>query len=182
MRKPIAFAALTLLLVASVSVSGCSKPAEKPAKSGGSGAKSGGGVIAKKVDPAKLLLPADVEQLTGMTGLKTVPKDPSKGAGGDVNIATADGKLIVMLSYGEGDFYAISKSGPNFGRPEVGIGDEAYAGPTKDVGPYEYVLGVRGGKHGLVYASFLDVSKGGKPYLTIEQLKQLAKVALGRLG
>ncbi|MDP2300535.1 MAG: hypothetical protein Q8M55_07465, partial [Actinomycetota bacterium] len=49
------------------------------------------------VDPSALLTPADVEQVTGLTGLSVVPYDPAVGAGGDVNIADETGQLVAML-------------------------------------------------------------------------------------
>lgn len=44
-----------------------------------------------------LLKIADVEAATGLKGLKLVPKDPMKGAGGTLNFADADGKLVLLV-------------------------------------------------------------------------------------
>ena len=130
---------------------------------------------------SRLMTPADVEKVSGLSGLKVVPKDPSVGAGGDVNIATADDQLVVMLNVGDGDFYDLTKSGPNFGRDHSGIGDQSYVGPAKDIMPTEYLLGVKSGSWGVVIASFFDTGNGGEPYLSIQQLEALAEVAISRL-
>ena len=51
----------------------------------------------KPASGAQYLTVQDVEKITGLHGVKLVPADPSKGAGGDLNFANKDGKLILMV-------------------------------------------------------------------------------------
>jgi len=46
---------------------------------------------------ADILNVADVEKIGGMSGLQMVPKDPAKGAGGELNFAAATNKLVLMV-------------------------------------------------------------------------------------
>ena len=52
----------------------------------------------KPAPGAQYLTVQDVEKITGLQGVKLVPRDPSKGAGGDLNFANKDGKLILMVN------------------------------------------------------------------------------------
>ena len=52
----------------------------------------------KAASGAQYLTVQDVEKITGLQGVKLVPRDPSKGAGGDLNFANKDGKLILMVN------------------------------------------------------------------------------------
>ena len=53
-------------------------------------------VTQRKAAPeAQFLTVQDVEKITGFHGVKIVPADASKGAGGDLNFANSNGDLIL---------------------------------------------------------------------------------------
>jgi hypothetical protein len=52
-----------------------------------------------------LLTVADVTKLTGISGVKTVPNGSQVGAGGMLNFARADGKLVLMVNFGDAQLY-----------------------------------------------------------------------------
>lgn len=133
------------------------------------------------VDPTVLLTPADVESVSGLSGLKVVAYDPAIGAGGDVNIATADGQLVAMLVV-EGpetwdawltDGYTVAES------VTPPVGDESFIGPNPDISPTIYIFGFRKGDIAIVLDTYFDAN--GETVLSVEQLRQLAEVVAGRL-
>jgi hypothetical protein len=89
----------------------------------------------------KLLTVADVAKLTGISGVKTVPNGSQAGAGGMLNFARSDGKLILMVNFGDAQLYRKArdtkeleiggKKYPNFlfAHDVPGVGDEAFASP-----------------------------------------------------
>jgi hypothetical protein len=73
---------------------------------------------------------ADVQSVTGVKGLKLVPKNPAKGAGGDLNFLKPDGSLLVMAVLGPATLIKQWKAQPRFaGSAVTGDGDEAFADP-----------------------------------------------------
>jgi hypothetical protein len=129
----------------------------------------------------RYLTGADVEKVSGLKGIREVPRDPSKGAGGDLNFAAADGKLVTMANFLSGDFYATYKKQRGYFKSDVkGVGDEAFIGPSS--GP-EYVLVFRKGDRCVTLSSFFNM--GGPPsqplMLSKDQLIELGKIVAGRL-
>lgn len=133
------------------------------------------------VDPAALLTPADVEGVSGLSGLTVVPYDPAVGAGGDVNIAAADGQLVAMLVV-EGpetwdawltDGYTVAES------VTPPVGDEAFVGPNPDTSTVTYIFGFRKGDIAVVIDTYFDAN--GETILSVEQLRQLAELVNSRL-
>ena len=133
------------------------------------------------VDPEVLLTPADVETVSGMSGLEAVPYDPAVGAGGDVNIATADGQLVAMLVVeGPETWDAWLTDGTTVGEPVTPpVGDEAFTGPNPDVSSVTYVYGFRKGEVAIVIDTFFD--SNGEVVLSVDQLRELAEIVAGRL-
>lgn len=128
-------------------------------------------------DKGKYLTVTDVEKVSGLSGIKLVPKDPSKGAGGDLNFATADEKLFVMFKLSSASAYkTYAASATMFHSTITGIGDEAFIGPKNSP---QYGLLFRKGQHTVELYGYLVPPKGTT--LTIEQLKQLGKIVESRL-
>ena len=128
----------------------------------------------------QVLTIADVEKVSRIKGLKLIPKDPTIGAGGDLNFAKADGKLVLIVVTGDKALLAEMKAQKgNFNAPVGGIGDEAYDGPG--FGKVRYVLAFRKGNKMASISSFMDMDAGGKPFFTQAQLKELAKTALSKM-
>ncbi len=125
-----------------------------------------------------LLTIADVEKVSGKTGLKLVPRDPTKGAGGDLNFATADDKMLAMLVVADMSIFTQWKGHTTYNAGAIpGVGDEAYKGPG---GPTQYLVFFRKGEKVASVSSFMDMATA-KPYLSMDQLTVLAKLVASRL-
>ncbi|MRS12573.1 MAG: hypothetical protein EG823_05825 [Actinobacteria bacterium] len=180
MSRRIATAMLTLLLALTVAAcdettSGTDAGTDVSTDVGAPSGDVGG------VDPAALLTPADVETVSGLTGLQVVPYDPAVGAGGNVNIATADGQLVAMLVVeGPETWDAWLTDGYTVSEPVTPpVGDEAFIGPNPDTSATIYIFGFRKGDVGVVIDTYFDAN--GETILSVEQLRQLAEVIESRL-
>ncbi len=133
------------------------------------------------VDPAGLLTPADVEAVSGLSDLTVVAYDPAVGAGGDVNIATADGQLVAMLVVeGPETWDAWLTDGNTVSEPVMPpVGDESFIGPNPDITPDIYIFGFRKGDVAVVIDTYFDTN--GEVILSIDQLRELAEIVAGRL-
>jgi hypothetical protein len=142
---------------------------------------SGVSVFAADSLNAKLLSIAEVEKVTGIQGLKTALKDPSKHMIGDLNFVRPDGKRLLSVVFETINLKEFEKTKASssfkttFNGPVKGIGDEAYDGPPK---MEPFILSVRKGIHWLTISTSIDVSKGMKPFLTQEQLKKIAEIII----
>jgi len=131
-------------------------------------------------DLEKLLTVKDVEKVTGRTGVKLIPKNPVKGAGGDLNFALADDTILVIAAVQDAEMYETWKKQEGFFHAAVsGIGDEAFEGPS--IGKSHYIFIFKKGKTAVSLSSFFDMNSGGDPYLNQEQLRKLAKIMISRL-
>ena len=125
----------------------------------------------------KLLTVTDVEGVTGVKGLKLVPRNLAKRVAGDLNFAKADGSLLLTVQFGPRNLYDQWKAQNGFVDSAVnGIGDEAFNGPS---GMAPYVLFLRKGDHSLSLVSYLNDDM--KPLVSQDQLRSLAKIILSRL-
>ena len=114
----------------------------------------------------------DVEKITGLHGVKLVPPNPSKGAGGDLNFANKDGKLILMVnrSLSSDMFYSQTKNMKGAFKEDIqGVGDAAFIGPP---GNYPYFDSFKKGKGSGSVATFLGFTG---TLLTMEQVKRVAQ-------
>jgi hypothetical protein len=138
------------------------------------------GVTANSTGPA-LLTADDVAKVTGLSGVALVPPDASKGAGGDLNFALPDGRMILLVTFLDTNGYNQSKSIPDIYGGEVkGVGDQAFIGKVMGM---ESILDFRKGARGAGLSSFIDTDHGwpGKPYVSQQQLRQLAALMLSRM-
>jgi len=138
----------------------------------------------------KLLTIADVEKVTGLSGVKTVPNGSQTGAGGMLNFVNASGKLVLAVNFGDALLYRKArdtkeleiggKKYPNilFAHDVPGVGDEAFASPP---GPEQYAIYARKGNHGLTVNTFFPgAGEHVKPILTEAQLKAIAQLIFSR--
>ncbi len=123
---------------------------------------------------------ADVEKAGGLKGIKVIPKDPVIGAGGDINFAGKDGKVVLMVMDRDKAYLTDMKAQKgSFDKQVKGIGDEAYDGPG--FGKMRYILAFRKGNRVVTLSSFMNMDAGGKPFFSPEQLRKLANAALARM-
>ncbi|MDH4218766.1 MAG: hypothetical protein OEZ52_10225 [Candidatus Aminicenantes bacterium] len=127
-----------------------------------------------------VLTAEDVEKVTGIQGLKLVPKNPQIGAGGDLNFAQPDGTILLIVMMQKASMYDTWKSQEGYFHADVNdIGDEAFEGPG--FGEYRYILVFQKGKNAYSLSSFFNMQAGGEPYLSQDQLRELAKIIVSRL-
>jgi hypothetical protein len=127
-----------------------------------------------------LVTVADVTRITKISGVRSVPQDPTTGASGDVNFADAKGEMLLSLMLQHPAMFQAAKK--NAAAPVAGVGDEAYEYPNAATagGLAPYMLIFRKGPQGVMLTSFFDSS--GKPRVPQAQLKELAVVIVGKLG
>ncbi|HZT77963.1 MAG TPA: hypothetical protein VFA27_15020 [Vicinamibacterales bacterium] len=127
---------------------------------------------------------ADVEKVAGLTGVQLVAPGSVAGAGGGLNFATADKKMLLMVNFGPAALYTRAKAQqeyhgmpmPLFHAAVAGVGDEAFDSPP---GPFQYVLYMRKGNTAASFTAY--VSGANRATLTMEQLKAIAKIAASRM-
>jgi len=127
---------------------------------------------------------ADVEKVSGLKGVQLVPGGSIAGAGAGLNFATAEKRMLVMVNFGPAALYQRAKDQKTVGGMPMpllhaivpGIGDEAFDSPP---GPLQYVLYVRKGTNAASFTAYYV--SAGKATLTMEQLKQLARIAVSRM-
>lgn len=127
---------------------------------------------------ADILNVADVEKIGGMSGVQMVPKDPAKGAGGELNFATAANKLVLMVMIqptSTFDFW--KKQYGASGEPIANLGAEAFR--TKPGASISYVVFRKGDKG--VWIQSMGWKAGGAQNFSAAQLMALAKIAAERL-
>jgi len=122
----------------------------------------------------KYLSVADVQKVTGLSGIRQVPR--SEEASGDLNFARPDGKLILSVSIYPSSAYASAKSSKYGFKSNVqGIGEEAFWGPRD--GPPLFILTFRKGAHAVI----INTEPESPPPLTMEQLAAIAKLMASRM-
>jgi hypothetical protein len=127
-----------------------------------------------KVD---FLTPADIESVSGLKGIKLVEKGSLPGAGGSLNFALND-NMYAMFVIADMEVFNEWKTMEGFASDKIpDIGDEAYSAPG---GKTQYTVFFRKRNKVGSVSSFLDKNTL-EPFLTIEQLSQLARIAAARM-
>ena len=131
-----------------------------------------------------------MEKVSGLSGIKLVPYDPSKGAGGQLNFALQDGSLVLIMSTMGSSMYDQSKKQKSFVKEQVsGIGDDAFSGPADDntwaiKGSDGHALQVafnfRKGTQAASLGTFVK-PETTQLFLSQDQLRELAKLMLSRM-
>jgi hypothetical protein len=136
--------------------------------------------LAGQAGHEELITVKDVEDVTGLQGIKVVPRNPQMGAGGDLNLALADGSLLMTVAIQDAPMYEEWKGQEGFVHAAVpDLGDEAFEGPT--FGEHRYVLIFRKGGKAIALSSFFNMQAGGEPFLNQDQLREIARIAISRL-
>jgi|KBSMisStaDraftv2_1062788.scaffolds.fasta_scaffold43492_2 hypothetical protein len=144
-------------------------------------ALAGVGLVVRAQAPAPdpRLTIADVEKVSGVSGVKQVAQGSMTGAGGALNFTGPDGKLILMVNFATASLYdGARKNQIVFHAVVPDVGDEAFDAPP---GTMQYVLYVKKGAKAVSLTSFLSTTRPYAPKLTMDQLKALARVVLPRL-
>ncbi|MCL4465908.1 MAG: hypothetical protein M1389_07770, partial [Chloroflexi bacterium] len=130
-------------------------------------------------DAAKLLTVADVERVTGLSGVRLIPYNASAGAGGDINFGDKDGSLILMLKLSSNTPYNTMKNDARYSSgPISGIGNDAFGIPSP-LNPKES-FGVAFLK-GTQAATLSTYFSGNGLAVSIDKIQELAKLAASRM-
>jgi hypothetical protein len=134
-------------------------------------------IAAQAPDPRLTI--ADVEKVSGLSGIKQVANGSMTGAGGDLNFVGPEGRLLLMVKFVDARFYeGVRKSTTIFHAAVPGLGDDAFDAPP---GSTQYVLYVKKGATAISVTSYLSSTRPYGPRLTLDQLKALARIILPRL-
>ena len=124
-----------------------------------------------------LLTIADIEKVSGVSGIKLVDKGSLPGAGGNLNFALND-KMYAMFVIADMNVYDQWKTGEKYVHEKLsGIGDEAYSAPE---GPVQFIVFFREGNNVASVSSFVNFETGDT-YLSLEQLSDLARIVAARM-
>lgn len=128
---------------------------------------------AGSVCAADALTVAQVEKVTGLSGLSTKPAKYDKGG---IDFVTAAGDLVVSLKNQAASVYAVWKSQPSFPDQKAmpGLGDEGLASKTG-----RYVC-VKKADRGICVTGMVAMPDK-KPLVSDAQLVELARVAASNL-
>jgi len=148
------------------------------------------GVIVSAQTADKRLTTADVEKASGLSGVKTVARGSQTGAGGDLNFVGPNGKLVLMVNFGDQQLYNKARNQKEikvgdktypmelFAHAVTGVGDEAFASPP---GKVQYVIYARKGNNAIsVSTYFPGAGENVKPVLSEPQLIQIAQLIFSR--
>jgi hypothetical protein len=132
--------------------------------------------------------PADIEKATGLKGVHEVPETAPGAVTGRDNYADATGSVVLwfqtmtrtgfMRAKGQpAKLVSGIQAEPALHHSEIaGLGDEAFDSPD---GKTQHAIYVRKGDEAFGLISNLD--RTGKPFITMEQLRSLAKTVVSRM-
>ena len=124
-----------------------------------------------------LLTIADIEKVSGVSGIKLVEKGSLPGAGGSLNFALND-KMYAMFVIADVSVFEEWKTMEGYAVDKLsGIGEEAFTAPA---GKTQFVVFFREGNKVGSVSSFVNFDTGD-PYLNIKQLSELSKIAVSRM-
>ena len=134
-------------------------------------------VAAETLD--KYIFAADIEKVTGLQDVK-LSKSSQHCSAGTLQFKNKEGKTILEVKFNKSSLYDRSEKAKvaNVKGDIKGIGEDAfYASNFSDSPNY---LCFKKGKYSVDLAAFVK-REDGKPFLTLEQLKELAKIIASRI-
>ncbi len=135
-------------------------------------------LISSPAQAADILSVADLEKASHLQNLKLVPKDPAKGAGGELNFADADNKMVAMIMIQDANIYDFWEK--QFGKSANAVPDLGDKGFQTKPGAFISYIAFKKGKQA-VWIQSMGWGKNGSPNFTDGELLQLAKLAVTRL-
>lgn len=128
----------------------------------------------------RIISVADVEKVTGLTGVKQVPRDQtSKFKNGDLNFVAGQGQPILMIEFRPVFVFDAMKSDSGyFKKPVPGLGEEAFTSPAFDP---QFSVNLRKGKYVAVVTTHIDPRDKMRTVLSLDQLTSLAAIVASRM-
>ena len=127
----------------------------------------------------KYISAADIEKVTGLQDVK-LSKSSQHGSAGTLQFKNKEGKTILEIKFNKSSLYDRSEKAKvvTVKGDITGIGEDAfYASNFSDSPNY---LCFKKGKFSVDLAAFVK-REDGKPFLTLEQLKSLARIISSRI-
>jgi hypothetical protein len=127
-----------------------------------------------------IIAAADVEKITGLTGVKQVPREPlNKFKNGDLNFVGSNNEPILMIQFRPlFVFDAMKADGGYFKAPLQDVGEEAFTSPAFDP---QFSVNFRKGNYIAVVTTHIDPKDKSKTVLKMDQLIALAKLIAQRM-
>lgn len=128
----------------------------------------------------KLLTISDVEKITGLKGVKLVPRDhKSKVLTGDLNFVDGNGQPVLIVQFRPLFVYDKWKSdGGSFKESVSGIGEDAFTGPAFDP---QFYVDFKKSNHTVVVSTVISSEDMMKTVLPMEKLFEIGKLIASRL-
>jgi hypothetical protein len=137
-------------------------------------------LLAQELDYSKFLTVADIQKVTGLSGVKQVSRNPQRRAGGHLNFERADNQMILIASFLPLSQYEAYKNEKDMVKSMVqGIGEEAFIGPG--VMDPQYMLVFKKGNYCVAISTFVDVEDPDKTTLTMNHVIAIGKIVAGRI-
>jgi hypothetical protein len=175
---------LTVLLLAAVSISLSTQTVAQPAPPQ---AKPGSALAQGNPTPQSLITVADVEKVSGLTGIK------QEVQGDRVNFRTQDNRMVLEVQvhshFGDRLYKQTKATSLNLHASVSGIGDDAFDGPSDSINmgmssadgkKQPYLLWFLKGSTSVCLATHAD-SHHPQFYLSQDKLRELAKIVVSRL-
>jgi hypothetical protein len=122
----------------------------------------------------------DVEKITGLTGIKQVPRETmNKFKNGDLNFVASSGQPILMIEFRPAFVFDAMKSDSGYYKtPVPDVGEEAFTSPAFDP---QFSVNFRKGNYVAVVTTHIDAREKNRTMLTMEHLVSLAKLIASRM-
>jgi len=127
-----------------------------------------------------IITTADVEKITGLKGVKQVPREPlNKFLNGDLNFVTGSSQPLLMIQFRPVFVFDDMKADSGYYKaPLQGIGEEAFTSPA--FAP-QFSVNFRKGNYIAVVTTDIDPRDKKKTGLSMDQLIALAKLVASRM-
>ncbi len=130
--------------------------------------------VVQEAKSSDYLTASDIEKVTHIKGVKFVPKNPLKGAEGDLNFSTSDGKLILMVQIVNKSNYQGYKK--YFFKSDIrGLGDQAMEGGTLPDRQNNLIVFTKDNKC-IALTLFAKLNDTNKNVLSMDQAIKLARI------
>lgn len=130
-----------------------------------------------------LLSPEDVQGVAGLAEVRRAGRNPDRRLGGDLNFVLPDGRPLLMVVVEPAASFEAWKADPDSYREELAdVGEAAFIGPAAAMNEEPYLVVFRSGERTIGLLTYDDPdAEGWNNLLTMEQLRALAQVVIGRL-
>jgi hypothetical protein len=129
--------------------------------------------------PAKLITAEEVAKISGIAGVKVIPKGQTDKATGTLNFANDKGGVFLLVVLGTADQYDSSLDTDTFGEKSSGVGDASFVGPSAKQSKTPNILVFKKGADSVALTTFFSGPE--TTVLSVKQLKEIGKIIASRL-